>query len=239
MKNLNLLAVSTASAVILFTTSAFAQGDVEKGKKVAKKCVACHTLNEGGRNKLGPPLFGVLDRKAASIKAYKYSKAMKNSGIVWDEHTFNDFITKPKKALRGTKMSFRGIKKASKRLDLIAYFKTLKSGEAGAVAAVVGNVEDGKKVAKKHCTVCHSFNKGGKVVFGPNLFDIAGKPAGVIKGFKYSKALKNSGLIWTEKNVIAFMSNPQQFVKGTTARFPGLKNNKDKADVVAYIKSLK
>lgn len=238
MKFLKLLGITTATAVVLFASQAHAAGDVEKGKKVAKKCKACHTLKKGGRNKLGPPLYGVLDRAAGSVKTYKYSKAMMKSGITWDEHTFNDYITKPRKVVKGTKMSFGGVKKATQRADLLAYFKTLRE-EGAATNAIVGNVEAGKKVALKHCKVCHSFNKGGKVVFGPNLWDIAGKPAAAIKGFKYSKALKNSGLIWTEKNIIGFMSDPENFVKGTTARFPGLKTAKDKADIVAYIKTLK
>lgn len=239
MKYLKLVSIGAVSTLLLLTSQALAQGDVKKGKKVAKKCKACHTMKEGGRNKLGPALYGVLGSKAASVEGYKYSKALKKSGIVWDEHTFNDFITKPRKVVKGTKMSFGGVKKATQRADLLAYFKTLGAKEVDATEGIVGSIEGGKKVAKRHCTVCHSFDKGGKVVFGPNLFGIAGKPAAAVEGYRYSKALKNSGLIWTEKNVIAFMSNPEQFVKGTTARFPGLKSAKDKADIVAYIKSLK
>jgi cytochrome c len=87
--------------------------------------------------------------------------------------------------------------------------------------------------------VCHSFEKGGKVVYGPNRFDIVGKPAGAIKGYEYSVALKNSGLTWTDKNLVGFMANPEQFVKGTKARFPGLKSAKQKADILAYMKTLK
>lgn len=238
MKYLKLLSLGAAAAMVLLASPVHAAGDAEKGKKVAKKCKACHSMKKGGRNKLGPALYGVLGKKAGEVKGYKYSKALLKSGITWDEHTFNDFITKPKKVVKGTKMSFSGVKKAAQRADLLAYFKTLGSQD-DAANAVIGNVEDGKKVAAKHCAVCHSFEKGGKVVFGPNLWDIAGKPAAAIKGYRYSKALKNSGLIWTEKNVIAFMSNPEQFVKGTTARFPGLKIAKDKADIVAYIKTLK
>lgn len=239
MKFLSLLSISTATAMIMLTSAAHATDDVAQGKKIAKKCKVCHSLKEGGKNKLGPPLFGVINRKAGSLETYKYSKAMKNSGLTWDEHTLNDFITRPKGLVKGTKMGFKGLKKSSQRSDLIAYFKTLQSKEAAEKNILVGSIEGGKKVAKKHCTVCHTFNKGGRVIFGPNLWDIAGKPAASVPGFKYSKALKNSGLVWTEKNVIAFMSNPQQFVPGTTARFPGLKTAKDKADIVAYIKSLK
>lgn len=237
MKHINLLSIFTASALLVSASAAMAEGDVKKGKKVAKKCVACHTLEEGGKHRLGPNLFGILNQPAAKVEGYKYSKAMKNSGIIWDEHTFLEYITKPRKVVKGTKMSFPGIKKAAKRADLIAYFKTLRSGEDH--QDIAGDVEAGKRVAKKTCTVCHSFEKGGKVVYGPNLFGIYGQPAAAIEGYKYSKALKSSGLVWTDKNLAAFASDPENFVKGTTARFPGLKSAKDAADILAYIKTLK
>ncbi len=237
MKTAKLLSIIASGAFLLSATSAFADGDFEKGKKVAKKCAACHTLNEGGKNRLGPNLFGILNRKAGTVEGFKYSKAMKNSDIVWDHNTLNEFIAKPKKVVKGTKMSFRGIKKAGKRADLMAYLESLRS--EGHDQDIVGSIEAGKKVARKTCTVCHSFEKGGKVVYGPNLFGIYGKPAAAIPGYRYSAALKKSGLVWNDKNLAAFASNPEQFVKGTTARFPGLKSAKDAADILAYIKSLK
>ncbi len=230
-------AVIFTMTMALNMSLANAAGDIAKGKKLAKKCTACHTLEEGGKNRLGPNLYGILNKPAGQNENYKYSKAMKNSGIIWDDHTFTDFIAKPKKVVKGTKMSFTGFKKAGQRADLLAYFKSL--GDHDEAAGVVGNIEDGIRVAARTCTVCHSFEKGGKVVYGPNLFDIYGKPAAAIEGYKYSKALKASGLVWNDKNLAEFVSNPEQFVKGTTARFPGLKTAKDKADILAYIKSLK
>lgn len=231
-----LLSAWALGAIVLGTTGAVA-GDPEKGEKLAKKCTACHTLTEGGKNRLGPNLFGILNKPAGKVDGYKYSDAMASSGIVWDETTFLDFIAKPKKVVKGTKMSFAGLSKATQRADLLAYFETLGGHDEGPVE--IGNVEDGKVVATKHCVVCHSFEKGGKVVFGPNLFDIVGKPAAAIKGFGYSDALKNSGLTWTDKNLVGFLANPEQFVKGTTARFPGLKTAQQKADILAYMKTLK
>lgn len=231
--------ISTCAAVILLTiaSGALAAGDPVKGKKLAKKCTACHTLNEGGKNRLGPNLYGIINQPAGKVAGYKYSKAMKESGLVWDPATFTDFIAKPKKVIKRTKMSYAGLKKATQRADLLAYFETLTSGDGTKRAA--GHVGDGKKVAAKHCIVCHTFEKGGKVVFGPNLFDMAGKPAAAIAGFNYSDALVNSGLTWTDKNLVGFLANPEQFLPGTTARFPGLKSAQDKADILAYMKSLK
>ena len=237
MKIANLFSLCAVSAIVLAASGVLAAGDIAKGKKLAKKCAVCHTLNKGGKNRLGPNLFDILDKPAGAVKGYKYSKAMSSSGIVWDGATFKDFVKKPKKVVKGTKMSFAGIKKATQRADLLAYFETLRSATRN--QATAGNVEDGKRVAAKHCVVCHSFEKGGKLVYGPNLFGIVGKPAGAIEGYDYSTALKNSGLTWTDKNLIGFMANPEQFVKGTKARFPGLKTAKQKADILAYMKTLK
>ena len=107
---------------IILTVSIANTADLVKGKKVFKKCVACHSLEEG-KNKIGPPLNNLLGRKAGSVKGYKYSKAMKNSGVVWNEESLDKFLTKPRKFIPKTKMSFRGIKKKSLRDDLISFLK--------------------------------------------------------------------------------------------------------------------
>ena len=231
------LTLQIAAATLLVASGAMAAGDAVKGKKIAKKCKACHTVARGGKNRLGPNLFDILGKPAGKVKGYKYSKALSASGIVWDEHTFTDFVAKPRKVVKGTKMSFRGIKKATQRADLLAYFITLKN--AATAQATVGTVAGGKIVAKKHCIVCHTFEKGGKIVYGPNLFGMYGKPAGAIKGYPYSKALLKSGLIWNDKNLVGFLANPEQFLKGTKARFPGLETAKQKADILAYMKTLR
>ena len=123
IKNL-LVVIGTILTIILYGTifSIANAGDPVKGKKVFKKCVACHSLKEG-KNKIGPSLYKLLGRKAGSVEGYKYSKAMKNSGVVWDEESLDKFLTKPRKFIPKTKMSFRGIKKKSLRDDLISFFK--------------------------------------------------------------------------------------------------------------------
>lgn len=237
MKRVYILPLCTAWIMLVMTSSAVAAGDAVVGKKLAKKCKACHTMEEGGKNRLGPNLFGILDSPAGKVAGYKYSKAMLSSGLTWDAATFIDFISKPRKVVKGTKMSFGGIKKASQRADLLAYFRTLRGASSEDVN--IGNVEAGRVAAAKHCTICHTFEEGGKVVFGPNLFNIAGKPAAAIEGYNYSDALRYSGLVWTDVNLDGFMSNPEQFLKGTKARFPGLKSAQRRADILAYMKTMK
>ncbi len=237
MKFTNLISLCAASVVFIAASGALAAGDIAKGKRLAKKCTVCHTLNKGGKNKLGPNLFGILGSSAASVKGYKYSKAMASSGINWDEVSFTEFLTRPKKFLKGTKMSYFGLKKAAQRADLLAYFKTLTDAAPNQMGA--GDAVEGKVAAVKQCQICHSFDKGGKLVFGPNLFGVYGKVAGSVEGYNYSKALSESGLTWTEANLIEFLANPEEFVKGTKARFPGVKSAKKRADIVAYMRTLK
>ena len=237
MKFTNLISLCVASVVFITGFAAMAAGDIAKGKKLAKKCTTCHTLQKGGKNRLGPNLFGIFGSSAASVKGYKYSKAMASSGIIWDEAAFTEFLLKPKKLVKGTKMSFAGLKNAKQRADLVAYFKSLT--DAAPAQMALGNAAAGKIVAVNQCKVCHSFDKGGKMVFGPNLFGVYGKLAGAVKGYNYSKALLGSGLTWTDATLIEFLANPEQFIKGTKARFPGVKSAKKRADLIAYLKTLK
>ena len=109
--------------VTALSSQAFADGgDAAKGEKVYKKCKSCHSL-EDGKNKIGPHLNAVVGRAAGSVEGYKYSKAMKDSGLTWDEETLMAFLEKPKKFLKGTKMSYGGLKKEDQRHDLVAYLK--------------------------------------------------------------------------------------------------------------------
>ena len=95
--------------------------DVDAGKKVFRKCKACHTLKDGGKSAIGPNLYGVVGRNAATVDGFKYSKAMKESGLVWDEATLTGYLTKPKEFLPGNKMPFPGLKKPEQIENVIAY----------------------------------------------------------------------------------------------------------------------
>ena len=116
---ISMLAIGTILAV---STPALAEGDVAKGEKVFRKCIACHTLEEG-KNKVGPSLYGVFGRQAGSLEDYKYSTVMVDSGIVWDDENMDGYLKKPRAFMKGTKMAFAGIKKDDQRADLIAFLK--------------------------------------------------------------------------------------------------------------------
>ena len=98
-----------------------ASASATDGEKVFKKCAACHSITKGGGNKIGPALWGVLGRQAGSISDYKYSKAMTAYGKSWSFEEMNGFLTKPKEWIKGTKMSFAGLKKETERAAVILY----------------------------------------------------------------------------------------------------------------------
>jgi len=102
----------------------FASTSVAEGAKVFKKCAACHSIKEGGTNKIGPALWGVLGRTAGSVPDYKYSKAMAAHGKNWSFEEMNGFLIKPKGWIKGTKMSFAGLKKAKDRASIILFMNT-------------------------------------------------------------------------------------------------------------------
>ena len=99
----------------------FASVSASDGEKVFKKCAACHSIAQGGANKIGPALWGVLGRKAGSISEYKYSKAMIAHGKPWSFEEMNGFLIKPKDWIKGTKMSFAGLKNEKERAAVILY----------------------------------------------------------------------------------------------------------------------
>ena len=99
----------------------FASTSAAEGAKVFKKCLACHSITEGGANKIGPALWGVLGRPAGSVPGYKYSKAMAAHSKNWSFEEMNGFLIKPKDWIKGTKMSFAGLKKANDRAAVILF----------------------------------------------------------------------------------------------------------------------
>ncbi|MGI9366080.1 MAG: c-type cytochrome [Rhizobiaceae bacterium] len=104
-----------------------ASADLAKGEKVGKKCVACHTFNEGGANKVGPSLYGIVNRPIAGIDGFGYSGALKTYAAdkTWTYEELNAFLYKPKAHVKGTSMGFAGLKKTEDRAAMIAYLRSL------------------------------------------------------------------------------------------------------------------
>ncbi|MFK8033734.1 MAG: cytochrome c family protein [Hyphomicrobiales bacterium] len=112
--------------LVLFTAPApaMAEGDIKKGKKVFKKCKACHSLTEG-KNKVGPSMFDLIGSNSGAVEGYKYSDAMLAANLTWDEATLKEFLRKPKELVPKTKMAFGGLKKEKQIDDLFAYLQSV------------------------------------------------------------------------------------------------------------------
>lgn len=111
---------------VVTSVPAEADGDAEKGASVFKKCGACHSVGEGAANKTGPVLNGVIGRTAGTFEGYNYSQAMRDAGvggIVWTEEKLAVYLTSPKELVKGSKMSFPGLKKDDEIQNVIAYLK--------------------------------------------------------------------------------------------------------------------
>ena len=120
----------TLTALVIIASSAAAsgalaqdaaKGDPAAGKTSFNKCLACHSIGEGAKNKVGPELNGIDGRHSGTAEGYSYSDANKNSGITWGKDQFLEYIKDPKAKVPGTKMAFAGIKNEKEANDLWAY----------------------------------------------------------------------------------------------------------------------
>ena len=118
-------AATTAAMLTLFMLPAHA-GDAVKGAKIYKKCVSCHMIGDGAKNRVGPHLNGIIGREIGAIADYKYSKAMVKyaaTAKVWSEENLAAYLESPRKVVKGGRMAFAGLRKEKDRADVIAYLK--------------------------------------------------------------------------------------------------------------------
>ena len=125
MSNGRIFALSLITAGIL-ATPALAAGDPVQGKAVFARCAICHNVEKDGGNGVGPNLFGIAGRKAATVDGFNYSGPMKASGVVWTDDNLEKWVAGPAKMMPGTKMAFAGITSKGQIADVIAYLHTLK-----------------------------------------------------------------------------------------------------------------
>ncbi len=100
-----------------------ASASLENGEKLFKKCATCHNYEKGGANKVGPQLWNLINRPKANVEGFAYSKALAEYGGVWGYEELAEFLYKPKKYIKGTKMNFAGLKKVKDRADLVYFLR--------------------------------------------------------------------------------------------------------------------
>ena len=115
--------VVLAAIALAASTAAASAQDVAAGEQSFKKCLPCHSVGAGAKNKVGPELNGLDGRKAGITEGFNYTEANKNSGITWDESVFKEYIKDPRAKIPGTKMVFAGIKNEQEVNDLWAYLR--------------------------------------------------------------------------------------------------------------------
>jgi len=243
-----------------------AKADVAAGEKFAKNiCAACHTFTEGGKAGIGPNLYGVVGAARGHMAGFNYSDAIKGKPGSWTYDDLNAWLKKPAAFAPGTRMTFAGVTNDQQRADVIAYLHTLSPNPvpypspeeapaapapAAAAAAPAGDppIEslladaDPKRgqadTLKFGCIACHTFNDGGKAGLGPNLYGVVGGPHAHMPGFAYSAGMKAKEGTWTYDDLNVWLKKPAAFVPGTKMTFVGVPDIKDRADVIAYLRSL-
>ncbi|MEQ6204912.1 c-type cytochrome [Sulfitobacter sp. HNIBRBA2951] len=163
-------------AALLIAGAATAEqiGDVDKGAKVFSKCTGCHQIGEGATDRIGPHLNGIFGRGAAAHDGYRYSKSMKRAGddgLVWTAETLDAYLENPRALVSKTRMSFRGLKDAEDRADVLAYMRSFSDNPSDvpeaeptaiatdhdldpAILALEGDAEYGEYLASE-CLTCH------------------------------------------------------------------------------------
>ena len=260
-------------AVVLASADPGAGETLVKGQG----CVACHSFNEGGKNGIGPNLYGVVGAPHGHVAGYEYSAALKAKAGPWTYDELYAWLKKPAAYAPGTKMSYAGLADPKKRADIIDYLHTLShnpealpavaAGQAAVtpvaatstaanvaapppsvapaaaepIAARLVSADAGagqKDTLKLGCIACHSFNEGGKAGLGPNLYGIVNAPHAHMAGYQYSAALKSHEGPWTYDELDKWLLKPSAYAPGTKMSFAGIANPKDRADVIAYLRSL-
>lgn len=174
IRALSLFTVMALSGAVAAEETAEAIGDIERGGKLFTQCSGCHQVGPDAKDRIGPHLNGIFGRAAGANEGYPYSKGMVragNDGLTWTLETLNPYLENPRALVSGTRMSYRGLKDAKDRADVLAYLRTFSDNPANIpeaeptarkhevdlppdILAIVGDPEYGEYLSSE-CTTCH------------------------------------------------------------------------------------
>lgn len=255
-----------AAAAIPSINGLILKADVKKGAAfVQQQCSACHSVNQGGANGVGPNLYGVMGAPMFAHAGYHFSSAVeKVAKGNWGYQKMNAWLLDPQTFASGTRMGYPGIKNDVQRADVIAYLRTLSANpialpSATATAAVASAapapavaagdgapsikalyasavITKGQSFFEQQCSACHSINKGGAAGVGPNLYGVMQGKMFAHPGYDFSSAAKKiASGSWTPHAMNQWLYDPMKDAPGTRMGYPGIKNNQVRADVIAYL----
>lgn len=219
--------------------------DTSRGPSLFQNCVRCHTISKGGEHRFGPNLFGLMQRDIASAPGYEYSTTLKDQTGPWDEKRLNAFIAKPHLALPGNKMPYAGLMNPHDRADLLAWLLVASDDPDldEDIDRLLGNYSGGDPVhgrsLSRPCRVCHNFKPDEGHKIGPNLFGIMGRKVAGAEGYDYSDQHLRRGGYWTPDALANFFQERKGFRQGTHVAFQRLRGPIDRADLIAYLATLK
>jgi cytochrome c len=244
-----------------------AKADTGAGEAFTHKiCIACHNFQEGQANKVGPLLYGVVGRDKASAPGFTYSAALKSKGGKWTFADLNEWLHKPSAYAPGTKMAYAGIDNDQMRANVIDYLRTLSpnpeprppvtaadtapppaastAAAAPPAPAPIGlllataDPAHGEAYTHKICIACHNFQEGQANKVGPLLYGVVGRDKASAPGYTYSAALKSKGGKWTFADLNTWLTKPSAYAPGTKMAYAGIENDKTRADVIDYLRTL-
>lgn len=233
IRTLRMLVVASVTPFIAQTALAESLGNVDRGEKIYRQCMACHAIGEGAKNRVGPQLNGIFGRPAGTVEGFKYSKAFQRAGakgLEWHADELAALLENPKQLVPGTRMSFRGLKSEGDRVDVIAYLRqfsdspsdipeadpTAKQTDhsiAPEILALEGDAEYGAYLASE-CTTCHRSD---------------GSDAGI-----------PSIVLWPEENFVIAMHAYKESIRAHPVMnmVAGRLNNEEIAALAAYFAKL-